>query len=155
MCTRHKWSESTLESIDWLSHGRAINRNTIPQAHCCKLIHDKLPTNSIVSKYDDHRRAHCPQCQHDSEDCDHILRCPHESRVAWRKTFLSNLRKRCDILDSRPYLQGILLDGIKTWFHQRDFDYTVYPSTYHRLCRDKYISPTLLRTSKNWMAPNV
>jgi hypothetical protein len=30
-----------------------------------------------------------------------------------------------------------LLDGIDAWFHQRDFDYTVYPSTYHGLCREQ------------------
>jgi hypothetical protein len=52
-------------------------------------------------------------------------------------TFLSNLRKRCDKLDSHPYLQDILLDGIDAWFNQSDFDYTGYPSIYHQLYQEQ------------------
>jgi hypothetical protein len=105
------WSDSTMSHINWTAHGRAINHRIIPRSHCCKLIHDILSTNSIVSQYDDHRTAYCPQCQSIDEDWDHILRCPHSDRMKWRTSFLINLRKRCETLKTRPYLQDILISG--------------------------------------------
>jgi hypothetical protein len=77
---RNNWYDSTMSPINWTAHGRAINRRIIPCSHCCKLIHDTiLPTNSVVSQYNDNRRrlgSHPPLSPFRSKEMAHLL--PHQ-----------------------------------------------------------------------------
>lgn len=70
------FSPSTMQSIDWTLHKRGLQHKYTRRNHYCKLVHDILPTNSLASKYLPYRTPHCPRCQLDLEDRDHILRCP-------------------------------------------------------------------------------
>jgi hypothetical protein len=88
---RNQWAPATMQTIDWDAHGMAIRRHFHQRVHLTKLIHDILPTNDNVSQWKPLRHEKCPSCPHPREDRDHVLRCPHPSRMEWRRTFLLNL----------------------------------------------------------------
>jgi hypothetical protein len=122
-----------MKYIDWSAHETAIRRNLPRRVHLTKLIHDILPTNDNVGKWKENRSEKCPSCPHPSEDRDHVLRCPHPARQAWRLTFLQSIRKTCDKLQTRPNLRDILLIGLESWFTESPADYDKFPSTYSTL----------------------
>jgi hypothetical protein len=96
-----------------------------------KLVHDILPTNDNLSKRERNRTPECPSCNHPSEDRDHIIRC--NSREAMHISSLVSIRKRCEKLDTRPYLMEILLDGLENWYNDQPMETQPYPARYHRL----------------------
>jgi hypothetical protein len=77
--------------------------------------------------------AKCPSCPHPTEDRDHVLRCPHSARCAWRQNFLISLRKKCDKLNTRPYLQEILITALEAWFDHEPANFTRFPPLYFTL----------------------
>ena len=133
---RNSWSHQHLKSINWKAHSSAIGRRK-SRVHTVKLIHDILPTNDRVSKYHAYRTAKCPCCPCTAETRDHILCCPHDSRIQWRKQCIKALRKVCDHSDTRPYLTEILLDGLSAWFNGTTLDSELYPTQYHRLLQQQ------------------
>jgi hypothetical protein len=124
-----------MKSIDWNAHGKALHRGNVNRVRLTKLIHDILPTNSLIYKFVDDRTCCCPSCPSDNEDRDHIIRCSHPERSRWRKSFLVDLRKTTDRNSTKPYLKTILLDGISEWFAGHVLQPGVYPSTYAKLIR--------------------
>lgn len=73
MRNKYDWTEETKDRIDWTANGQAIHRNFDQKTHNTKLVHDILPTNHRVHRYDKTRSAKCPLCKHLDEDRDHIL----------------------------------------------------------------------------------
>ena len=134
---RNHWTEATMQQIDWKAHGTALKRQRKDACHLTKLVHDILPTNKAVSRYDPNRTENCRTCTCPVEDRDHILKCPHRSRSEWRTSFLIALRKRCDQLDTQPYIQEILLDGVEAWFSETQIDATKYPDRFSNLIRQQ------------------
>jgi len=130
---RNKWSEYTMNSIDWEAHRIAISR--MPnRVHTIKLVHDILPTNHMVSKYQVGRSDRCPCCSVEREDRDHILRCPHETRELWRSKCLQRLHQTLDYIDTRPFLGDILMEGISEWFRgSPSLELDKFPLQYRRL----------------------
>jgi hypothetical protein len=122
-----------MQFIDWRVHELAIGRLIHQRVHLTKLIHDILPTNDNVSRWKKHRSAKCPSCPHPEEDRDHVLRCPHPARRAWRQTFLVTLRKKCDKLQTRPHLQDILITALDAWFADEPPNFTRFPPLYTAL----------------------
>jgi hypothetical protein len=43
-----QWSDSTMKSIDWNAHGKALHRGNVNRVRLTKLVHDILPTNSLI-----------------------------------------------------------------------------------------------------------
>lgn len=126
-----------MTSIDWEAHSLALRKDIKHRVHHTKLVHDILPTNELVNKYDPHRSPKCPCCPHKEEDRDHILRCPHITRLEWRKAFLISLRKRCRELFTNNILEDILIDGLASWLQDTDLDPMQYPSKYHQLIKQQ------------------
>jgi len=131
---RNKFSDQDMSNIDWEAHRTAIGRRLGARVTTIKLIHELLPTNSVVSRYQADRSAKCPCCAWMSEDRDHIIRCPHVTRAEWRAKCVQSIRKTCDYIDTRPMLMDILLDGMSNWFDGGDvLEPNLYPPQYHRL----------------------
>ena len=134
---RNQWTPAIMQTIDWDAHGMAIRRHFHQRVHLTKLIHDILPTNDNVSRWKPLRHAKCPSCPHPHEDRDHVLRCPHPSRMEWRRTFLLTLRTTCDKLHTRPNLQMILLTALEAWLTNTPADFSQYPTQYSHLIRQQ------------------
>ena len=134
---RNRWSPTTMSSIDWDAHGLAIQRNFPKRIHITKLVHDILPTNEAVSRYDKLRQPKCPSCPQNPEDRDHILRCSHPERAKWRRQFLQSTRKQCETLRTDPNLQNILIDGLEQWFRESHIDPSKYPPQFQLLIRQQ------------------
>ena len=110
------WTAQQYEQVHWVAHEKVINRHKMRRTHVVKLIHDILPTNKIRHRDDPTIAATCPLCSGGVEDRDHILRCPHPERVAWRDQFLVGLEKRCTELETDAGVEEGLLNGLYHWF---------------------------------------
>jgi hypothetical protein len=114
--TRNKWSEATLESINWPSHSSAIRKQLPRRLHYVKLVHDILPTNSRKNLLDNGTRT-CPCCPSPHEDRDHILRCPAPDRNKWRQKFLTKLSDICTTQHTYEPLKKLLIDAFRQWLY--------------------------------------
>ena len=77
-------------------------------------------------------------CQTPDEDRDHIIRCDHTTRRAWRDQHIKDLQARCESLKTRPILVDILVDGLKRW-HKNEMELPIarYPTTVHALIKSQ------------------
>lgn len=62
------WSQQTFDSVDWLTHRRAITTSHIPKMIVTKSIHNLLPTGKRVHLYKRHYDHRCPSCEEEYED---------------------------------------------------------------------------------------
>jgi hypothetical protein len=127
--TKHSWSETTLKTINWEAHARAIKQTLVPRTHLVKVLHQILPTHAQANKFDGGTRQ-CPVCTTTKEDFQHIISCGHESRSTWRQTFLRDLRDHLIASNSSPLLSGLLLEGIRQWFTSES-DIHLRPEAFH------------------------
>ena len=122
-----------MESINWDAHALALGRGMHNRVSLTKLVHDLMPTNHMVSRFDPDRQDHCPSCSTPGEDRDHVIRCHHPARKQWRLSSLVAIRKLCDQQDTRLGLKDILIDGLWAWYNERILDENKYPDTYRTL----------------------
>ena len=101
----------TTDRIDLTAQGQAIHPCFDQKTHNTKLVHDILPTNHRVHRYNKTWYAKCPLCEHPDEDQDHILRCPNA------------VCRKCDNLRMHPILTKILLQGISECLNGETRDY--------------------------------
>ena len=113
---RYNWTTQQYDQVHWVAHEKVINRHKMRRTHVVKLVHDILPTNKIRHRDDPTIAATCPLCGGGVEDRDHILRCPHPERAAWREQFLVGLEKRFTELETDAEVAEGLLNGLYHWF---------------------------------------
>jgi hypothetical protein len=113
------WTNEVFDMIDWRAHSQTVARYRHQQNTLVKMLHDKLPVGSLTSLYDPKYPSHCPTCKEPNEDCNHLLRCPHESRQKWRLHFYSEVRKKAASLDTDPMLQEILVENLAGWIEEK------------------------------------
>ena len=68
---RHGWSASVLNDVDWASFHMAARNYEGNPVQLLKIVHDKLPTNLLRSRYNPSIRPHCHFCCH-PETLDHL-----------------------------------------------------------------------------------
>ena len=71
MMRRHKWTDTTYADVDWEAFYAAASRHDSISANLMKLIHDKLPTNKLKSKYSPSVGPTCHFCQQE-DTFDHL-----------------------------------------------------------------------------------
>jgi hypothetical protein len=49
---RNNWTASTMTSINWEAHKKAIKTTSLPKVHVVKLVHNIIPTNKQVYQQD-------------------------------------------------------------------------------------------------------
>ena len=118
-----------MHSIHWEAHAQAIKRTSVPHTHLVKLLHSCLPTHSRVNKFDGGSRK-CPACASPQEDFHHILHCPYETRVQWRRTFLRDLRDHFLRTETSPSLSHLLMEGLRQWFSSLS-EIQLQPDAFH------------------------
>ena len=135
---RNDWNNRTFHSVDWEAQRIASNRRYNERVHLVKLCHDILPTGKMVNRYDALTPHECILCQTPYEDRDHIIRCDHTTRRAWRDQHIKDLQARCESLKTRPILVDILVDGLKRW-HKNEMELPIarYPTTVHALIKSQ------------------
>jgi exonuclease III len=139
---RNKWTDTTLHSINWLTHGNALRNHISQRLHFSKMVHDILPTASQLNKMDRGKRC-CPCCFHPHEDRDHIIRCPHPTRNKWRHALLTAIYDSCIPQHTYAPLLALLIDALRAWMSHNNTDpeFTVshrhYPQALHLLIQQQ------------------
>jgi len=134
---KYKWTDHTIQGIDWDSHKQAVNSWTYahrkesltrsPPTFLRKFLHGWLATGKMVSRYNATLYPkECQSCQHPIEDQTHFLKC--SARADWRNKFRDALRKHSTTAETDPMLTEIMLEGIIRWLTE-----TPYPNPHHRL----------------------
>ena len=136
---KNQWTPSIMDSIHWAAHANALKKQSARKTHMVKLLHELLPTTGQANKFDNGKRQ-CPLCPYQNEDRDHILCCPHPSRVVWREQFIRDLHDHCMLNDTDPTLQVLLCNSLQEWFRQpQGFTQQTnsYESSKHRLIQQQ------------------
>ena len=122
LCLKNDWSEENYESIDWESHGRALNRLIKHKSTLVKYLNDILPVGKLVNKYNAKYPKSCPSCPAELEDREHLRQCQTDSRKKWRKECYSNMLKELNAQDTAPALQALLLDALDALLYDKNLD---------------------------------
>ena len=96
-----------------------------------------LPAGKLVSKYFSTFPNSCPLCYSQDEDHQHILRCPHPSRVLWPTSLIEHLTSRTSTLDTDPILTKILLQGLQQWLSTQPLEVSQFPLQYQLLLSEQ------------------
>lgn len=114
--------------IDWVSHGRALNRMNSHKSTLVKYLNDILPVGKVVHRYDPKYPLSCPSCPAAIEDRDHFWRCPAISWQQWRKDCKSNMLQALNKFDTAPPVQSLLLDALDALMHGKPLEsITIHP----------------------------
>ena len=127
------WDEDTPDLVDWVSHGRAVNRMESHKPTIVKLLFELLPVGTRVHRDNPKYDHHCPRCGADHETATHVYRCPHDDVALWRATMQKAISQRLRKDDSDPYLLEIALDGLTYHFEGRYLHPWHYPERYRDL----------------------
>jgi hypothetical protein len=122
MTKQNEWMPHVINLIHWDAHRLATaGAHRLRKTHFVKLGHGYLPAGKIAYRNNPSYPDSCPLCKSPAEDHRHILRCLNPSRVEWRKTLETTLSKSCVALKTNPILKSILLNGMKCWLQQVQF----------------------------------
>jgi hypothetical protein len=140
MQVKYKWTDTTIQGIDWADQKQAVSSSWI-YAHCKeslttspptflrKFLHGWLATGKMVAKYNATLYPNkCQCCQHPVEDQTHFLRCNPRSDW-WNKfTISDSLQKHSTTAEIDPMHMETMLEGIIRWLTE-----TPYPNPRHRM----------------------
>jgi len=115
---------ATFLDIDWEAHRRGANRHHKGRTTLNKHLGKILPVGKVVSRYDPVKcQSDCPACSTGDgtclETCSHVHRCP--ARSAWKKQFMSGLRKKLNSLGTEIGLMEMMLAGVKSALTRQQF----------------------------------
>ena len=131
--TKNQWTSAVFDSINWDSHAAAIKAHSKHKLHITKMLHEVLPTNYHIHRGHPQRQR-CPSCHAQKEDRDHIIRCPRAPRASWRAHTIVVLQEKCQVLRTSPTLTTILVQGLHTWFQNKNhLPHNEFSPQYHRL----------------------
>jgi hypothetical protein len=117
---RNKWSDATMASINWNSHGQALQNHLYLRLHFSKLVHDILPTTAHLHKMDRGKRERLC-CSHKKENQEHIIRCPHPARNKWRHELITTaIHNTCITRFTSTPLRVLLEDTMRAWMYFDD-----------------------------------
>ena len=113
--TRHGWTQSISDSIDWKSSTSAYKHLSYGRRLAMfKLINGQWPTNKILHRHGKAPASLCPRCSNAVEDHDHVLTCSascHFRDTKW--TALSDHLK--SKLRTPPHILLALTHGLQSW----------------------------------------
>jgi hypothetical protein len=72
-----------------------------------------VPTATITNRHDPKSNPLYPYGKTADEDRDHVLKCVHITKVAWRKHFIISLQKRCTGMKTREMPARIPAYGVQ------------------------------------------
>ena len=113
LCHKHAWTDSAFEDINWNSFGKSLRRHDKQRVTMVKYLNCCLPVGTLVNKYDKKYPINCPSCSASIEDNEHLHRCPATSRIQWRKTCYTTMRKKLEQLKTPQHVQSLFLEGLQ------------------------------------------
>ena len=116
---RNGWTIPVFDTIDRHAHGTMLKRMPTKRSHLIKFVHDILPTTGRLNRFDGGTRT-CPLCDCTEEDRDHIMRCRHPSRAAWRQACIRKVTDYCNRTNTYPQLTRLMIKGLGQWFSGAD-----------------------------------
>ena len=154
IANKYGWDKDNVERVDWKAHRAAINRTGISKTHITKLVHNILPTNDRVHKFNQIQPEKCPYCQVSVEDRDHVICCRNPECNKQRTALKESLSKMLERLHTDPILHEILISGLTAWFDGKPLKPSNYPEEYRQLIlqqnRLKWRQLFNGRMSKEW-----
>ena len=107
---RNKWTQDTLDEIDWTAHGAAHSHHRSHRCFLVKLCHRHLPTGKTLHRRDNKYPSRCPGCNEAEESHDHFIGCPAPSRITWRVQLLTAMRQLFKMTKTGDSLQALIID---------------------------------------------
>lgn len=124
---KYEWTDTTFESINWTTNGKAVRSQRHRKTLITKLVHDILPTNRVQHHWNSQHCNKCALCKQAEETWDHLLRC--KKARDWRSKCLRTIVMKCESQQTHRRLYVLLIQGLNTWFQGVD-----------RLTADEYSS---------------
>jgi len=106
MTEKHGGDKETFPDVDWDAHKRGANRHHKQRTTLNKRLGNIIPVGKAVPRCDPVKHRLC------LETCSHVCRCP--ARNAWRKQFMSGLRKKMNSLGTETGLMEMTLARVKS-----------------------------------------
>ena len=116
---KNEWTQATMANINWNAHAKAFGAQITGRVHLTKLVHDCLPTNHRINRYDSGQRR-CPGCNHKDETRDNILRCNHQGYKNWRESFKTSMQEFHARNWTSPILIHLWNEALDQWFGNDD-----------------------------------
>ena len=66
------------------------------------------------------------------ETRDHMLNCEAQSRIKWRRSCMTAIRKRLEKMETESELKEVFSSAIAEWLETATVDRTKYPVKYHK-----------------------
>ena len=149
---KYSWEQSTFDDIDWVCHGRALNRMGSHRTSLTKYLIGWHPVGTRVHRYDPKYPACCASCGHLEEDRDHVLRCPNRQQD--RDNWVKEVKTYLDKNNTHPMLHQLLMDQLQALLNGEDTDMIPSDDTVVDLDNAQYIigweQILLGRFSKAW-----
>ena len=116
LCRKFNWRPATCDLVDWLCHGRALNRfpNNV-QIFLTRLIHEWLPVQVRQHKINKFHTPLCQMCQQQDETQRHFLQCSHSKYQPINNQFLRAVEKYCQEWETSSDTLRLLLLGLQHW----------------------------------------
>jgi hypothetical protein len=112
LCKKHEWNQSTVETIAWKPHRRAINRHVKKKVTIVKYLNGIIPVGKLVNRYDKKYSAQCPSCDELVETQDHLHQCTNPTREQWRVNFKTAMSQVMDKYNTPEPMVKLWLDSI-------------------------------------------
>jgi hypothetical protein len=134
---KNNWDPTTIDLVDWDSHGIAV-RNAPHPVTVVKTLHGLLPVGARTSKYDPKYSSICPSCHTAKETTDQFYRCSCPSRKQWRSGFLKTILDTAVKIDRRPKLMEIMYEGALGYLQGKEYlDPLRFEDCYRELIRQQ------------------
>jgi len=116
--TKDQLTETTFESIDWLSFGRAMG--DIPQARhrwVTKMVSGHFAHSNNMVRWHQRMSSACPRCNHPLEDKVHILKCHAPmAKEKWTNS-VAALQQWMKEAGTDPLLITLLISQLQAWYN--------------------------------------
>ena len=112
---KNEWTHATVENINLSAHARALGAQITGRVHLTKLVHDCLPSNHWINRYNNGRRC-CPGCNHKDKTQDHILRCNYQGYQNWQMSFITCMQEFHAKNGTLPILIHLWNKALEQWF---------------------------------------
>jgi hypothetical protein len=132
----HNWDLATYRTINLALFRTAVRNSCHRHKFLFKFVHKVLPTQKHKSKWDS-ATDDCPSC-HESDTQIHFLRCPSPAVIAWRKSFLCQLRAYLESFQTNFEVMVVLLEATDAWLNGEAID----PCGYPKSCRQAIAAQT-------------
>jgi hypothetical protein len=129
---KYMYTGSTMNTINWSAHGKALKAMIKKQIHLTKVIHECLPTMERLNKFDSGKQM-CPGCGVCRETRDHIVKCQSESCQKWRETFFKAIKDFHDKEETSPLLRNLWNESMQDWIAMNDeeHEFQASPILFH------------------------